>query len=1114
MLPNSKPSYTFGTSGTYTSGTPIDINPETLGNAESSYRFVEPIGGGVDPITDYVPKSTGGTFDAIIGYTTDLTASITANNHITNKKYVDDAISSAVGGTIDYSLARPYFSVANPTTSPLSYSSATGVYTLNRNLSKYANDVGYITTYTVTESDVTTHEAALTIYSSQIPDFAIGLSTNFNTLFDARFAASSLANLGTKTHQSLTSLPGSSEGYHLSLAQHTIVTQAADATHNGYLTLTDWGTFNSKLSTLTAGTGIIYASDIISAKPSEIDHNSLLNYSTTYHRSINDSATGVTDLWSASKIISYVSDANVAFTDITTNNASTSKHGFLPKLANDTSKYLRSDGAWIAIPVSGDFLDSVIRMVVDNGFDPSPLTNGDRYIVMNSGSIHANFGTINKMLDGSSRTLESNDIVQYISAAAEFRIAYDASTSTMPVTVTVGTDKNGASGHQWAYNITDDVWVDRGGIGATHNSFADLNTGVGQFYHLTSAQHDLVAGVTSTYTELNYLDGTVPTNTLLLFGDGTKITNNAAFYVNSGTGALTATTFVGNLTGNVTGSADKWTTARNLAGNSVDGSTNVAFSNKFIVQGTTDSGLTGAQFLGALSTGILKNTTTTGVLSIASAGTDYQPVLSLTSGYVPYATGTYILSNSGLRYDGTNFGFGTTPATYKVTVSGDINITTGSKYKINGSNLTYSDVGAQPLDATLTSLAGLSGVQGDIIYASGSDSYSVLNKSIGTNYYLKNSGTSNNPAWAGIGDGDLTLTDVTTNNSSSSKHGFLPKLANTGTKYLRDDGTWQTVTTNPGGSDTYVQFNDGGSTFGGDSGLTYNKTTDALTCVGVLTGSNVETNATSYTTRLGLNSGKNEDETVGRYSVFIGNESGYTCSTGYNIVAVGDSSCYSLTTGYDVTSVGKYSGYSLTTGKNHSLYGRSAGASITTKDYSTCMGYMSGGANDIGNAVYYGAYSGYRETADSKLFIDNQDRGSEAAARTGSMLYGVFNATVADQTLAINASTYTKRVVKAYQTLTSSTGITMNVRLGQNAKVTLAHNTTLTLSNLENGDEGNIVVTQDSTGSRTMAISPTPKVINGGGGTITLTSASNSIDILSYTYDGTNLYITKGPNYT
>jgi hypothetical protein len=37
----------------------------------------------------------------------------------------------------------------------------------------------------------------------------------------------------------------------------------------------------------------------------------------------------------------------------------------------------------------------------------------------------------------------------------------------------------------------------------------------------------------------------------------------------------------------------------------------------------------------------------------------------------------------------------------------------------------------------------------------------------------------------------------------------------------------------PGGSDTQVQFNDGGS-FGGDAGMTYNKTTDALTVTGLV----------------------------------------------------------------------------------------------------------------------------------------------------------------------------------------------------------------------------------------------------------------------------------------
>ncbi len=51
---------------------------------------------------------------------------------------------------------------------------------------------------------------------------------------------------------------------------------------------------------------------------------------------------------------------------------------------------------------------------------------------------------------------------------------------------------------------------------------------------------------------------------------------------------------------------------------------------------------------------------------------------------------------------------------------------------------------------------------------------------------------------------------------------------------------------NPGGSDTQVQFNDGGS-FGGDAGLTYNKTTDVLSVTGgvnVATGGDYEINGT------------------------------------------------------------------------------------------------------------------------------------------------------------------------------------------------------------------------------------------------------------------------------
>ena len=40
-------------------------------------------------------------------------------------------------------------------------------------------------------------------------------------------------------------------------------------------------------------------------------------------------------------------------------------------------------------------------------------------------------------------------------------------------------------------------------------------------------------------------------------------------------------------------------------------------------------------------------------------------------------------------------------------------------------------------------------------------------------------------------DANLVVTNVTTNNASTSKHGFLRTLENTGIKYLCDDGTWK-----------------------------------------------------------------------------------------------------------------------------------------------------------------------------------------------------------------------------------------------------------------------------------------------------------------------------------
>ncbi len=68
------------------------------------------------------------------------------------------------------------------------------------------------------------------------------------------------------------------------------------------------------------------------------------------------------------------------------------------------------------------------------------------------------------------------------------------------------------------------------------------------------------------------------------------------------------------------------------------------------------------------------------------------------------------------------------------------------------------------------------------------------------------------------------------------------------------DGSGTLIGAAPGGSDTQVQFNDGGN-LGGDSGLTYNKTTDSLTITGDLAvnGSDITTSGSGTATVFNTN---------------------------------------------------------------------------------------------------------------------------------------------------------------------------------------------------------------------------------------------------------------------
>jgi len=82
-------------------------------------------------------------------------------------------------------------------------------------------------------------------------------ATQIDSAFTQTFSSSSVP-----VHNDLSGLQGgiADEYYHLTNAQHTVATQAASASTNGYLTSTDWSTFNSKGSgsvTSVSGTGTV-----------------------------------------------------------------------------------------------------------------------------------------------------------------------------------------------------------------------------------------------------------------------------------------------------------------------------------------------------------------------------------------------------------------------------------------------------------------------------------------------------------------------------------------------------------------------------------------------------------------------------------------------------------------------------------------------------------------------------------------------------------------------------------------------------------------------------------------------------------------------------------------
>ena len=238
------------------------------------------------------------------------------------------------------------------------------------------------------------------------------------------------------------------------------------------------------------------------------------------------------------------------------------------------------------------------------------------------------------------------------------------------------------------------------------------------------------------------------------------------------------------------------------------------------------------------------------------------------------------------------------------------------------------------------------------------------------------------------------------------------------------------------GSDIY--FNTGKVGIGNDAPAY------ALDVTGLIGGSNIETNTTSLSTKLGYEAGLNEDETAPRYNVFIGHNSGYSNTTGKANTFNGYNTGSLTTTGNYNVFCGYMAGNANTTGRDNSFLGYQCGDENTSGNYNSFFGSDAGGKNTTGNLnVFIGRLSGSQNTTGAtNVFI-----GSNAGA---SNTRGSLNIAIGSSSLYNNTTGESNVVLGVSSAYSNITGIN-NVIIGRYSRYFGNSSNELVIDNQQRG---------------------------------------------------------------
>lgn len=137
------------------------------------------------------------------------------------------------------------------------------------------------------------------------------------------------------------------------------------------------------------------------------------------------------------------------------------------------------------------------------------------------------------------------------------------------------------------------------------------------------------------------------------------------------------------------------------------------------------------------------------------------------------------------------------------------------------------------------------------------------------------------------------------------------------------------------------------------------------------------------------------------HNIGIGNNALKNLTTGRTNIAIGKNALKNNTTGQENTAIGAAS-IENTTGSYNIAIGSAALDANQDGDENIAIGWGALTMNTGSGSIGIGNYAGDSETGSNKLFIDNISRWDETANRTESLIYGIFDAAVANQYLTIN----------------------------------------------------------------------------------------------------------------